>query len=333
MRSLVYLFMLASLACGNTAACLAQQPGPATLEGLVNSGEAQEAPTAAEADAGPNRPAGTVTRPKDGVKHPDLDKAWIDYDVAVGKAAESIKAAINKQFDAATAKGDLDAAEKWQNALEKFEKAGVVPMEKETETAVSDAIADFTKAKEELTKVYEAMVKALTMEKRIDEAKAVRGELAGFNSQKPAVAAQVENESNLALRKPTQQSSVYKATGAKHDSDLGVDGEKGPFPQPQGLVMTDLDKKPWWQVDLKGVHILTEVKLFNRIDCCQERLNAVEVFLSNDGKKWRSAYSHDGKPIGDTLAVNVKGQSARFVRVVLNKKEQLHFYECEVYGH
>jgi tetratricopeptide (TPR) repeat protein len=165
------------LVIGGTSRGLAQQPtGPATLEGLLNSDEGQK-PAATAADADPKPPAGTVARPKDGVKHPDLDKAWADYDTVVAKAAESIKAAISKQFDAAAGKGDLDAAEKWQAALEKFEKAGEVPAEAETKAAVSAAVADYKKAKEELGRAYESVVKALTTEKKIAEAKDVRDEI------------------------------------------------------------------------------------------------------------------------------------------------------------
>jgi tetratricopeptide (TPR) repeat protein len=145
----------------------------------VNSPEPQGTPPVADAaDSGPKRPAGTFARPKDGVQHPDLDKAWAEYDAVVAKAAESIKAAISKQFDATTAKGDLDAAEKWQTALENFEKAGEVPAEKEIKSAASSAVADYKKAKEELGKAYESVVKALTMEKKIAEAKVARDEWA-----------------------------------------------------------------------------------------------------------------------------------------------------------
>ena len=176
MRTFAYLFAIASLACWNPASCLAQQPtGPATLENLLNS---NESPKTAESDASPKQPAGTVARPEDGVQHPDLDKAWADYDAVVSKVAESVKAAIANQFDAATAKGDLDAAEKWQKAQEKFEKAGELPTEQETKTktAVSAAVADYKKAKDELSKAYEAVVTALTMEKKITEARAARTE-------------------------------------------------------------------------------------------------------------------------------------------------------------
>jgi len=177
MRSFAYQFLLllASLTGWNTAACFAQQPtGPATLEGLLNAGEGRK-PTA-EADADPKRPAGTVARPKDGVQHPDLDKAWAEYDAVVAKAAEGIKAAISKQFDAATAKGDLDAAEKWQVAMEKFEEAGEVPSGGEAKAAVSAAVAHYKMAKDKLSKAYESVVKALTMEKKVADARLVGNE-------------------------------------------------------------------------------------------------------------------------------------------------------------
>jgi hypothetical protein len=153
--------------------------GPRTLENLLNSNDAQYPAAAAEADAtdaAPKRPAGTVARPRDGIQHPDLDKAWTVYDAAVTKAAEGIRAAINKLFDAATAKGDLDAAEKWQKAQEKFKRAGEVPAETDTKSAVTSAVADYKRAKDELLKTYESVVKSLTMEKNLAAARAARDE-------------------------------------------------------------------------------------------------------------------------------------------------------------
>jgi hypothetical protein len=182
-KTLAHAFAIASLACWNNSPCLAQRPsGPRTLETLL-TGE-QEAPAVADTSkpAGqPQRPAGwpqgTLVRPEDGVKHPDLDKAWGDYAVTVTAVAENIRTAITKQFDAAAAKGDLDAAEKWQALLKNFEKSGEVPTDSETKSAVSAAVTKYKKAKEELAKAYEDVVKALTMEKRIAEAKAARDEL------------------------------------------------------------------------------------------------------------------------------------------------------------
>jgi hypothetical protein len=168
MKRLTYLFALALLTRWNTSPCLAQtSSGPLTLENLLNSDNAQKPAAVAQggvAAAGPKRAALTVARPKDGVQHPDLDKAWADYDVAVAKVAESIKVALTEQFEAAASKGDLAAAEKWQNALKQFEKAGEFPTDSKT------------KAREKLDKAYEAVVRDLTMEHKIVEAKAARDE-------------------------------------------------------------------------------------------------------------------------------------------------------------
>lgn len=163
---------------------VAQQPsGAATLEDLSRTDESTKQPVGPKADganAGQKRPAGTLTRPKDGVQHPDLDKAWEEYEAAVFEAAEGIRTAIAKQFDAATEKGDLDAAEKWQAAAEQFEKAGALPNATELKTPVNTAVGDYRKAKDQLVKTYDAVVKALTMDKDIQFAKRVREEAATF---------------------------------------------------------------------------------------------------------------------------------------------------------
>jgi hypothetical protein len=176
MTTIRLLFAAGFLASMSLGQCLAQPRGPATLENLLN---ANVAPVAEGQPAveGASRPAGVVVRPADGIQHPDIDKAWAEYDAVILKVGEEIRAAISKQFDAATAKGNLDAAEKWQAVLEKFEKGGEIPSETETKAAVNAAVADYKKAKEELAAAYESVVKALTIEKKIVEAKAAREEL------------------------------------------------------------------------------------------------------------------------------------------------------------
>ncbi len=171
MKTVICSLSLAALAFWTTAACVAQQPtGAATLETSV-SGDDSKAQT-----AGTVRPAGTLVRPQDGVQHPDLDKAWTEYDADVAKVTEFIKASIAKQFDAATEKGDLDAAEKWQIALQKFDESGQLPSESGTRSVASAATSELKAAKDSLGEAYGTVVKALTREKKIAEAKAVREE-------------------------------------------------------------------------------------------------------------------------------------------------------------
>lgn len=111
-------------------------------------------------------------RPENGVRHPVLDEAWAKYDGFVATAAASIRPVIFEQFNDATAKGDLDAAEQWQAALEKLETG-----ELDGVRVRHEALADYEKAKNELREAYKLVIKSLTIEKRIAEAKLAREEL------------------------------------------------------------------------------------------------------------------------------------------------------------
>ncbi len=175
MRLRSFAFAIALLS-GGVLSSLAQQPtGPATPEDSESSVDRGDPVRTTR------QPYTRLARPEDGVQHADLDKAWEEYEAAIAKGAERIQAAISKQFDAATARGDLDDSEKWQAALEIFVKSGEVPDEGMPKTLVNAAITDCKKAKEELRKGYEGVVKTLTIEKKIEEAKAVRTEARCLN--------------------------------------------------------------------------------------------------------------------------------------------------------
>lgn len=220
MRSSGWCLMVASvLGPGFLSASVAQQPtGPATLENAVTPAEVPKRRSASEArtgDAGAVRPAGMLSRPKDGAQHADLDKAWADYDAAMLKAVEGIKSAIAKQFDAATAKGDLDTAEKWQAALEKFEQAGECPSANETKAAVSSALIESKKAEGNLFKAYEAVVKTFTKEKKIAEARKAKDESAAM---------------------------IKTAEKLRDKPDLMLP-QKGKEPKPKAIFLSDLDER------------------------------------------------------------------------------------------
>ena len=85
-------------------------------------------------------------------------------------------------------------------------------------------------------------------------------------------------------------------------------------------------------MDLQGVHALTQLKLYNRKACCQEKAKTVQVLLSTNGATWEPAYTHNGTPF-DVLTVELAGRTARYVRIQLAERTQLHFHECEVYDY
>lgn len=167
-----------------------QQSGPRTLEGLLNSGEAQ-APTAtaeaAKAAVPAGRIQGAVARPKDGVQHPDLDAAWTEYDKQIETAAKAIEQAIERELSKAAEAGDLDAALKWKTAGEQFKKAGRIPegldgqkprtppkqRPAKSESSSESLVAE---AQVRLAKAYEAVEKELVKSLDLEKATQVRSE-------------------------------------------------------------------------------------------------------------------------------------------------------------
>ncbi|KAL7552708.1 hypothetical protein ACHAWF_015942 [Thalassiosira exigua] len=83
---------------------------------------------------------------------------------------------------------------------------------------------------------------------------------------------------NRAFHKPTTQSSdhtkhLYKSRG---EASNAVDGELGDFSQ------TNFELGAWWQVDLEADIEVKEIIVYNRIDCCKERLSNSVVSLLDD---------------------------------------------------
>jgi hypothetical protein len=175
MRSFIWLLAVVSLIGGASASCFAQRPlGPPTFEALVNGeSESRAAPDAAAASS---QRRGVLARPTDRAHHADLDKAWEDYEAAVAQITKNVEAAIQRQFDASAAKGDLDAAEVSQKALDDFTKRGMLPAGEASKAVVDKARTALAKAQQDLGEGYAAVIKALTINKDITLAKAVRDE-------------------------------------------------------------------------------------------------------------------------------------------------------------
>ncbi|MBZ5670938.1 MAG: discoidin domain-containing protein [Acidobacteriia bacterium] len=129
---------------------------------------------------------------------------------------------------------------------------------------------------------------------------------------------------NLALGKPTQQSSTYSGD---FPASNGVDGRK----DDGSMFHTNNERNPWWQVDLQGNYALSYIMLYNRTGCCAERERTVQLLLSQNGSNWQRIYSHNGTDFRE-LRVEAGGRQARYVRVQLAEQNYFHLQEVEVYG-
>ena len=100
---------------------------------------------------------------------------------------------------------------------------------------------------------------------------------------------------------------------------------------------TQNEPNPWWHVDLGKREALDRVVLYNRCDGCGPRNNRILLLLSDDGKKWATAYQHNNTPFWGhsdkkPLVIKLAGKPARFVRLALDYTMYFHLDEVEVYA-
>lgn len=116
---------------------------------------------------------------------------------------------------------------------------------------------------------------------------------------------------NLARSRVTSQSSI--ASGGL--SERAVDGNTNGSYGNKSVTHTADELSPWWQVDLGAIQPIGDVVLYNRTDCCANRLSNFKLLVSNDGVTW-SEYAYPGiAGVRTSFAVNRAG---RFVKVQLN---------------
>src|ERR1700736_1381848 len=127
-------------------------------------------------------------------------------------------------------------------------------------------------------------------------------------------------------------------TGASSAVDGNTDGNFG-----NGSVThTNADANAWWQVDLGTSATITSITIWNRTDCCSDRLNDYWVFVSNtpfgptdtpatlQGRAGTWSIHQIGYPNpSTTIAVNAAG---RYVRVQLSGTNPLSLAEVQVFG-
>jgi hypothetical protein len=149
-----------------------------------------------------------------------------------------------------------------------------------------------------------------------------------------------------------KQSSVFEG----HDANRAIDGNTmGNWGEPNfadsSLIHTLETENPWWQVDLGSVRDIRSVTVYNRTDCCMERLDTAVVFLSNTdlitstnmtanktaAVTWKSLICDDQTVCGtqagaSETATFPAGTKARYVRIQLEAMGTLNFAEVVVTG-
>jgi Domain of unknown function (DUF1929)/F5/8 type C domain/Glyoxal oxidase N-terminus/Kelch motif len=145
---------------------------------------------------------------------------------------------------------------------------------------------------------------------------------------------------NIAVNKPATQSSTAVINGITASANLAVDGNTDGTFANGSVTHTNFDATAWWQVDLGAVQSIQNVVIYNRGDCCPERLSNFYVFVSDTpffssslsitlGQPDVGTYFQTG-PAGRPIIVPVN-RTGRYVRVQLSGTNFLHMSEVQIW--
>ncbi len=136
---------------------------------------------------------------------------------------------------------------------------------------------------------------------------------------------------NLALGKSAKQSSTNHGGAASR----AVDGKTEGRYHYRSVTHTAPDSKkfPWWEVDLGAEYDLTQINLFNRTDCCSDRLQKFRVYVF-DSSREQTFYKYNHGTFKTNKEFAVAGVKGRYVRIELKSYvNPLSLAEVQVMGY
>ena len=132
---------------------------------------------------------------------------------------------------------------------------------------------------------------------------------------------------NIALGKPTRQSSIAH----RGESSRAVDGNTSGRWGDGSITHTDHTAAPWWRVDLGEAYRVDKVTLFNRTDCCSERLSDFHLDLLDQNDNVLATRDYPGRA-GVKTDIPISAAGVYAVRVQLRGTSYLSLAEVQVSG-
>jgi len=131
------------------------------------------------------------------------------------------------------------------------------------------------------------------------------------------------------------------STGFGGVASRGNDGNTNGVYGGGSVTHTQSEAGAWWQVDLGELRVLESIMLFNRIDCCGDRLDnfRVSVWVGNPNAAGIEAFGQDYSIAGgvpgsldvDLVALTGDAVIGDFVRVELNDTNFLALAEVQAF--
>lgn len=138
---------------------------------------------------------------------------------------------------------------------------------------------------------------------------------------------------NIARGKQAWQSSLSQRS-TKGEASRAVSGV---LPNSFAFAFhTDIEERPWWQIDLLSIFPLERIVIHNRLDMFQERARSLVVEVSRDNEHWAVVHAgpsdFSGGDKGQPLDVPLLSEvCARYVRLSLTERDYLHLAQVGVF--
>jgi hypothetical protein len=139
---------------------------------------------------------------------------------------------------------------------------------------------------------------------------------------------------NLALGKPATESSTYPYS-IPVAASYAVDGNTNGEFLNSSTTHTNIEQGAWWQVDLGGKKKINQIIIYNRTDCCADRLRNYQVSISNKADFSTHIYQQDFHVAPNPkkiIQLDASGKQGRYVRIQLLDKNYLSLAEVQVIG-
>lgn len=147
---------------------------------------------------------------------------------------------------------------------------------------------------------------------------------------------------NLALQGTASQSSTYPHSqpdffGAVH----AIDGDLSGSDRAGSLTHTNSESEAWWELDLGRVVDIDTIRLWNRTDCCSDRLSNFHVLVSSQPfASMDLSLSRQQNGVTDFPTNGIAGRQTdikvdtqgRYIRVQLAGNSALQLAEVQVFG-
>jgi hypothetical protein len=124
-----------------------------------------------------------------------------------------------------------------------------------------------------------------------------------------------------------QSSTAYGRSGLE-----AIDGVTNGEFNLGSVTCTDSYPVPnYWQIKLFDEYILEKITLWNRTDCCSERLTNFYIEVSTDGSEWQEIIHEEGT-VGESATYSLGNVPATNVRIRFDRIDFLSLAEVQIFG-